>query len=77
MSKLFRVIEAAAADARRAEAFMYEARSGRTGRTDPDGALLAFELRATSVGDEAGERETRTERRDRAARAARRQDAPA
>ncbi len=72
MSKLFRVIQAAARDARRAEALMSEPESRRALRTDPESALLAFELRASAVGDEAGERETRIVRRDRGVRTARR-----
>ena len=72
MSKLFRLIETATRDARRAEAFVYDARSRRALRIDPEGALLAFELRATAIGDEAGEREMRIVRRDRGVRAARR-----
>jgi hypothetical protein len=72
MSKLFRVIEAAARDARRAEALMDDPRSRRALRIDPDGALLAFELRGAAVGDGVGERETRIVRRDRGVRIARR-----
>ena len=72
MSKLIRVIEAAARDARRAEALLNEAGSRRALRIDPDGALLAFELRAGAIGDDSGEREARIARRDRGVRAARR-----
>ena len=72
MSTLLRIIEAAARDARRAEALMYEARSRRALRIDPEGALLAFELRAGAISDEMGEREARIARRDHGARAARR-----
>ena len=72
MSKLFRVIRAATRDAQRAEALMADARSRRALRSDPVGALLAFELRAGAVGDETGEREGRIVRRDRGVRAARR-----
>ncbi len=72
MSKLFRVIEAATRDARRAEALMYDAQSRRALGIDPEGALLAFELRTGAVGDETGEREARTVHRDRGVRAARR-----
>ena len=75
MFELFRLIDAAANDAQRAERLMSDASSRRALRTDPEGALLAFELRATAVGNEAGEREARTERRDRGVRAARRQEA--
>ena len=71
MSKLFRVIEAAARDAQRAEAVMRDARSRRALRIDPEGALLAFELRAGAIGDETGEREARIARRDRGVRARR------
>jgi hypothetical protein len=72
MSKLIRVIEAAARDARRAEALMYDSRSRRRMRIDPDGALLAFELRSSAIGDESGEREARIVQRDRGVRTARR-----
>lgn len=72
MSKLFRVIEAAARDARRAEALMSDPRSRRALHTDPESAMLAFELRASAVADEAGERETGIVRRDRGVRTARR-----
>lgn len=72
MSKLFRVIEAAARDARRAETLMSDPRSRRALRIDPEGALLAFELHAGAIGDETGERETRIVRRDRGVRTARR-----
>ena len=75
MSMLFRVIEAATRDARRAEALMNDARSRKVLRTDPEGALLAFELRAGAIGDETGEREARIEGRDRGVRAARRKAA--
>ena len=71
MSKFLRVIEAATRDAWRAEALIHDARSRRTLRIDPEGALLAFELRAGAIGDESGERETRMVRRDRGVRAAR------
>jgi hypothetical protein len=72
VSKLFRVIEVAARDARRAEALMYDPRSRRTLRVDPESALSAFELRASAIGDQAGEQETRIVRRDHGVRAARR-----
>jgi hypothetical protein len=72
MSKLFRVIEAAARDARRAESMLSDARSRRAFRVDPRGALLAFELRAGAIGDEAGERDARVARRERGVRDARR-----
>jgi hypothetical protein len=72
MSKLFRVIEAARRDARLAEALMSDARSRRALRIDPEGALLAFELRAGAIGDETGEREARSVQRDRGVQAARR-----
>ena len=71
MSKLFRVIEASTRDARLAEALMSDARSRRASRIDPEGALLAFELRAGAIGDETGEREARIVRRDRRVQAAR------
>ena len=72
MSKLIRVIEAATRDARRAEALLNEAYARRALRIDPDGALLAFELRAGGIGDDSGEREARIARRDRGVRTARR-----
>jgi len=72
MSNLFRVIAAATRDARRAEALMTDTRSRRALRSDPEGALLAFELRAGAVGDESGEREARIVGRYRGVRAARR-----
>jgi hypothetical protein len=72
VSKLFRVIEAAARDARRAEALIRDPRSRRALRTDPEGALLGFELRAGAIGDETGEREARIVTRDRGVRTARR-----
>jgi hypothetical protein len=72
MSKLFRVIGTATRDARRAEALIADARSRRALRLDPEGALLAFELRAGGIGDETGEREERIARRDRGVRGARR-----
>jgi len=43
MSKLFRVFEAAMGGARRSEAMRYDAKVRRSLRTDPDGALRAFE----------------------------------
>ncbi len=72
MSKLIRLIEAAARDARRAETLVADPRSRDALRIDPEGALLAFELRASAIGDQEGERETRIVRRDRGVRAARR-----
>jgi hypothetical protein len=72
VSKLLHVIEAATRDARRAEALRYDARARRALRVDPEGVLLGFELRAGAIGDEAGEREMRIVRRDRAVKAARR-----
>ena len=72
MSKLFRVIGTAARDARRAEALLADARARRALRLDPEGALLAFELRAGGIGDETGEREGRIVRRDVGVRGARR-----
>src|SRR2546430_3179548 len=72
MSKLIHVIEAATRDARRAEALLNEADARRALRIDPDGALLAFELRAGAIGDDSGKREERIARRDRGVRAARR-----
>lgn len=72
MSKLFRVMAAAMRDARRSEALWDDARARRALRFDPEGALLAFELRAGAIGDETGAREERIVRRDRGARAARR-----
>jgi hypothetical protein len=72
MSRLIRVIEAATRDARRAEALISDANSRRALRIDPEGALLAFELRAGAIGDEAGEREARMVQRDRGVRGARR-----
>lgn len=72
VSKLLRVIEAATRDARRAEALMYEARARHALRVDTEEVLLGFELRAGAIGDEAGEREMRIVRRDRAVRAIRR-----
>jgi hypothetical protein len=71
MSKLIRAIEAAARDARRAEALLQDAESRRALRIDPESALLAFELRAGAIGDETGEREVRSVQRDRGVRAAR------
>ena len=71
MSKLIRAIEAATRDARRAQALLDDVGSRRAFRIDPEGALLAFELRAGAIGDESGERETRIVRRDRGVRAAR------
>lgn len=75
MSRLFRVVEAAMSDARRAEALMSDAKSRRALRSDPEAALLAFEIRARSIGDEVGERETRMMQRDRGVRVARRRAA--
>jgi hypothetical protein len=72
VSKLFRVIEAATRDAHRAEALVYDPRARRALRGDPEGALLAFELRAGAIGDESGEREARIVRRDHGVRVARR-----
>ena len=72
MSKLIRVFEAAMRDARRSEAMRYDANARRALRTDPESALLAFELRAAEIGDDTGEREERIVRRDRGVRAARR-----
>jgi hypothetical protein len=72
MSKIIRVIEAATRDARRAEALIHDASSRRALRADPEAVLLAFELRASAIGDELGEREARIVRRERAVRAARR-----
>src|SRR5438105_6957563 len=59
-------------DARRAEALKYDTRARRELRTDPESALLAFELRASAIGDEIGVREERLVRRDRGVRAAHR-----
>lgn len=70
MSKLFRVMAAAMRDARRSEALRHDARARRALRTDPEGALLAFELHAGAIGDETGAREERIVRRDRGVRAA-------
>jgi hypothetical protein len=72
VSKVFRVIEAAARDARRAEALIHDPYWRRALRIDPDRALLSFELRAAGVGDEAGERATRIVQRERGVRIARR-----
>lgn len=72
MSNLFRVIAAATRDARRAEALMADTRSRRTLHIDRESALLAFELRAGSIGDQSGEREARIVRRDRGVQAVRR-----
>jgi hypothetical protein len=72
VSKLFRVIEAAARDARRAEALIGDPKSRRAIHVDPEGALLAFEVRAGAIGDDSGERETRILMRDRGVRSARR-----
>ena len=71
MDKLVRVIGAAMRDARRAEALTSDAAALRALRSDPEGALLSFELRAAAMGDEIGERQDRTERRGRGVRAAR------
>jgi hypothetical protein len=71
MDKLVRVIGAAMRDARRAEALTSDAAARRALRSDPEGALLSFELRAAAVGNEKGEREGRTVRRDRGVRAGR------
>ncbi len=76
MSKLFRVMEAATRDARRAESLISDARSRRALRIDPERSLLAFELRAAAIGDESGEREARIVRRDRGVRDARRSAVP-
>ena len=70
MSKLFRVIAMAGRDARRAEAFIGDAKSRRALRIDPERALLAFELRAGTTGDPSGEREARILMRDRGVRKA-------
>ena len=72
MYKLFRLIGAATRDARRAETLMADSGWRRALRGDPEGVLLAFELRAGAIGDESGEREARIVRRDRGVRAARR-----
>ena len=71
MSNIIRVIEVATRDARRAEALIHDAGSLRALRINPEGALLAFELRAGAIGDESGERENRMVQRDRGVRAAR------
>jgi hypothetical protein len=71
MSNLIRAIEAAARDARRAEALLQDVESRRALHIDPENALLAFELRAGVIGDETGEREVRNVQRDRGVRAAR------
>ena len=71
MSNLFRVIAAATRDAWRAETLVADSRSRRQLRIDPEGALLAFELRAGAIGDKSGEREARMVQRDRGVRAAR------
>jgi len=68
MSKLLRVIEAAARDAHRAEALTQDSSFRRALRIDPEGTLVAFELWAGAIGDEAGEREMRIVRRDRGVR---------
>jgi hypothetical protein len=71
MSKLFRVIGPATRDAQRAEALVADARLRRALRLDPEGALLAFELRAAAIGDQTSEGEVRIVRRDHEVRAAR------
>ena len=68
MSKLFRVIAAAGRDARRAEALIGDPKSRRALRIDPERALLAFEIRAGTIGDESGERGARILVRDRGVR---------
>jgi hypothetical protein len=70
MSKLFRVIEAAARDASRAQELVDDARGRRALRVDPEGALLAFELHTGAIDDETAEVETRNVRRDRDIRTA-------
>jgi hypothetical protein len=72
MWKLFRVIEVATRDARRAEALLYDTASLRALRADPEIGLLAFELRTGALGDRIGEQETRIARRARGVQAARR-----
>jgi len=71
VSTLLRVIQAAMRDARRAEALVRDGRSRHALRSDPERALLSFELRAGAIGDEVGERDTRRTRRERGVRAAR------
>ena len=75
MAKLWQLIEVALGDARRAEQLMCDPSARRALRANPEAALLAFELRARSVGEDAGARRVRLESRDRGVRAARRRAA--
>ena len=71
MFRLIRVFETAMHDARRAEALRYDTNARRAVRADPESALLVYELRAGLIGDGAGQRRSRSERRERAFRPAR------
>jgi hypothetical protein len=71
MDKLIRVLETAMRDARRSEALMNDAAARLALRSDPEGALLSFELRTAAAGDENDERENQMLQRRRGVRAAR------
>jgi len=72
MLRLSSVIDAAVSDAHRAEDIMRNAGARRALQTDPERALLTFELRARDFREDSGMRAARAERRDLGVRNARR-----
>lgn len=68
---MWRLLRATMGDARRADELMCDPIARRALRADPEAALLGFELRARSIGDDAGARRARGESRERGVRAVR------
>jgi hypothetical protein len=72
MSELWRTVQAAMADANRADELLGDPEARHELRRDPELMLLTFELRALHAAEDQGARVLRTERRAIAAREARR-----
>lgn len=72
MPKLWRLIDDAMNDAAKADALVRDPQARRSLREDPEGMLRSFALRAR-IDEQHGARRTRSERRDRGVREARRQ----
>jgi hypothetical protein len=66
------MVQAAMADARRADAILDDPEARRELQRDPEPMLLTFELRALQAAEDMGARVLRTDRRAIAAREARR-----
>jgi hypothetical protein len=64
MSKLWDVMDMALGDAGRAEELIGDPRTRRALRTDPERALLVFEMRAQEIAESIAIRKARTEQRD-------------